>query len=288
MHKEKPSNFLGRCTKLAPGNSKNEGCQKYQEKSQPTVYSTKHTTRNSHPHNLCFKHHQICHSGEQATHQHSKGHSRKDTPGHHNTQQLHKFTVQQLELQAGHTLHSLYSSKSSRFSILYERSHHAYNGLHRCSHNWNTLNLSPHVLPVEDLRKMFLHNEEALPLTMHLPVSSEDTLHFYRCLCTHVLIADEQFLLLINVPIQDHAQQLEIYEVFNLVIPHRHFSAHYNINSKYLGITYDETKTVEISEDQFSTCQKANRQFCSYIHPSTTCKSTNVYSRIICKEQSWH
>ena len=25
-----------------------------------------------------------------------------------------------------------------RFPILYERSHHAYNGLHRCSHNWNS------------------------------------------------------------------------------------------------------------------------------------------------------
>ena len=36
--------------------------------------------------------------------------------------------------------------------------------------------LSPHVLPVEDLRKMMLHIEGALPLTMHLPVSSEE--HF--------------------------------------------------------------------------------------------------------------
>ena len=67
----------------------------------------------------------------------------------------------------------------------------------------------------------------------------------------HILIADEKFLLLINVPIQDHAQQLEIYEVFNLVIPHGNFSAHYNINSKYLGITYDKIKAVEILEDQF-------------------------------------
>ena len=114
--------------------------------------------------------------------------------------------------------------------------------------------LSPHVLPVEDLRKMLLHIEEALPLTMHLPVSSEDTLHFCRYLCTNILIADEQVLLLINVPIQDHAQQLEIYEVFNLVIPHRNFSAHYNINSKYLDITYDKTETVEILEQQFSIC----------------------------------
>ena len=65
--------------------------------------------------------------------------------------------------------------------------------------------LSPHVLPVEDLKKMLSYNEGTLPSTMHLPISSEDTLHFYRYLHTHVLIADEQFLLLINAPIQDHA-----------------------------------------------------------------------------------
>ena len=61
--------------------------------------------------------------------------------------------------------------------------------------------LIPHVQPVKDLRKMLLHVEETLPLTMHLPISSEDALHFYRYLCTHVLIADEQFLLLFDVPI---------------------------------------------------------------------------------------
>ena len=71
--------------------------------------------------------------------------------------------------------------------------------------------LSPHVLPVEDLREMLKHIEATLPSTMHLPISSEDTLHFYRYLCTHILIANVQFLLLINVPIQDHAQQIEVY-----------------------------------------------------------------------------
>ena len=123
--------------------------------------------------------------------------------------------------------------------------------------------LSPHVLPVEDLREMLSHIEETLPSTMHLPISSEGALHFYRYLCTHVLIADKQFLLLIDVSIQDHTQQLEIYEVFNLAIPNGNFSAHYSIQNRYLGITHEETKAVEISEDQFKTCQKSNRQFCN-------------------------
>ena len=83
----------------------------------------------------------------------------------------------------------------------------------------------------------------------------------------NILIADEQFLLLIDVPIQDHTQQLEIYQVFNLVILHRNLSACYNIDTKHLGITYDQTKTVEILEQQSIICQQANRQFCNINTP---------------------
>ena len=61
--------------------------------------------------------------------------------------------------------------------------------------------LSPHILPIADLRQMLSHIEETLPNTLHLPVSSEDTLHYYRYLHTHVLIANGQFLLLTDVPI---------------------------------------------------------------------------------------
>ena len=55
---------------------------------------------------------------------------------------------------------------------------------------------------------MMSHIEETLPPTLHLPVSSEDTLHFYHYLRAHILIANKQFLLLIEVPIQDRSQQL--------------------------------------------------------------------------------
>ena len=91
--------------------------------------------------------------------------------------------------------------------------------------------LSPHVLPVEDLREMLSYIEETLPSTIQLPILSEGALHFYRYLCTHILIVDEQFLLLINVPIQYHAPQLKIHKVFNLAISHRKFSAHYSIQN---------------------------------------------------------
>ena len=84
---------------------------------------------------------------------------------------------------------------------------------------------SPHILPITDLKQMLSHIEETLPTTMHLTVSSEDTLHFYRYLCTHILIANRQFLLLIDVPIQDHMQQFSIYKIFTFDIPHGNFTA---------------------------------------------------------------
>ena len=65
--------------------------------------------------------------------------------------------------------------------------------------------LLPHVLPIMDLKKMLSHIEGTLPPTLHLPVSWEDTLYFYRYLNTHVLIANKQFVLLIDVPIQDQS-----------------------------------------------------------------------------------
>ena len=42
----------------------------------------------------------------------------------------------------------------------------------------------PHILPIMDLKKMLSHLEGTLPSTLHLPVSSEDTLHFYHYLYT--------------------------------------------------------------------------------------------------------
>ena len=169
-------------------------------------------------------------------------------------------------------MHSLYSSLNYQQIILHIRSFLASLwdslyymrevALHTIDYNdaATTGILLTHMLTVKDLMEMLKHIEEMLPSIMHMPISSEGVLHFYRYLHTHILIADEQFLLLIDVPIQD--QQMEIYEVFNLDIPHENFSTCYDIQNKYWGITLDKTSTVEISEDQFKTCQKANRQFC--------------------------
>ena len=127
--------------------------------------------------------------------------------------------------------------------------------------------LSPHVLLVIDLQRMLQHIAATLPPTLHLLISPEDTLHFYRYLCAHVLIKNKQFLLLIDVPIQDRSQQITIHQILTLDIPHRNYSAHYDVHTKYFGVTNDTTMAVVLSTTQFQACQDANGQFCSITTP---------------------
>ena len=83
---------------------------------------------------------------------------------------------------------------------------------------------------------------------MHLPISLDDTPHFYQYLKTLELIVEGQLLLLIDVPIQNRAQKLQIYEFFSLPVPHSSLSAQYKIIHRYIGVTYNETNTVAIMD----------------------------------------
>ena len=68
-------------------------------------------------------------------------------------------------------------------------------------------------------QRMLQHIADTLPPMLHLPISPEDTLHFYRYLHANILIEHKQFLLLIDVPIQDRSRQITIHEIFTLHIP---------------------------------------------------------------------
>ena len=108
---------------------------------------------------------------------------------------------------------------------------------------------------------------DTLPPTLHLPILPVDTLHFYRYLHTHVLIKNKQFLLLIDIPIQDRACHITIHQVFTLDIPHWNYSACYNVNTRYFRITKDATMGLELSTTQFEVCWQANGQFCHISTP---------------------
>ena len=113
---------------------------------------------------------------------------------------------------------------------------------------------------------MLSYIEETLPSTLHLSVSSENTLHFYCYLCIHVLITNKQFILLIDVPIQDQSQQLSIYKIFTLNIPHGTFTTHYDVNTKYLRITQNETMAVEFCHNNSGFVKNKMDSFLLFLH----------------------
>ena len=80
-------------------------------------------------------------------------------------------------------------------------------------------------------------------------------------------VADGQFLFLTDVCILYRAQQLQIYEVFNLPVPHGNVSAQYKINNKHIGVTYYKTQEVLITKQQYLKCLHANGQFCKINAP---------------------
>ena len=69
------------------------------------------------------------------------------------------------------------------------------------------------------------------------------------------------------MPIQDRSRQITIHQILTLDIPQGNYSAHYDVDTKYLGVTKDATMAVELSTTQFQACQEANGQFCSITTP---------------------
>ena len=50
-------------------------------------------------------------------------------------------------------------------------------------------------------------------------------------------------------------------------IPHRNYTAHYDINTRYFRVTKDATMGVELSTAEFHTCEHDNGQFCHISTP---------------------
>ena len=170
--------------------------------------------------------------------------------------------------------HSLYSSLSYQQVVLhiqcilanlwdslyYDRSCHMHDGLHWCCDHRNTLTTCATCRrsqgnTITHWGNASFYHASTNFIRRYTPFLQIPTHPHLDCWWT-ILITDW-------CTNTGSTQQMEIYKVFNLDVPHGNFSACYNIHNRYLGITHDETMPMEISEDQFKTCQKAIGQFCN-------------------------
>ena len=128
--------------------------------------------------------------------------------------------------------------------------------------------LTPEVLPLPQLQEILQQIEDKIPSNMGLPISSSDTLHAYRYIRTHMLAAASEFILLIDIPIQDRSQQYQLYQVINLPVPQRNTTAKYAIDTKFVAVSYNEDSLIPVTPAQFEQCLKANGQFCHLPAPA--------------------
>ena len=145
--------------------------------------------------------------------------------------------------------------------------------------------LSPHVLPVLDLQRMLQHIADTLPPMLHLPISPEDILHFYRYLHTHILIEKKKFLLLIDVPIQDRSRQITIHQILTLNIPQGNYSACYDIDTKFFGSHQGCNHGSGTLHYTISGLPRSQWSILHHRHTrSTISKPTILYSSFVCEE----
>ena len=138
--------------------------------------------------------------------------------------------------------------------------------------------LSPDIFPVADLRNSLRHIESELPPRMHPPISSDNTLHFYLYLNTHVLIEMGSSYSFSIGPCKTEHNSFKIYKVSSLPVPHTYLSPEYKANNKYIGVRYDDKGSCHLrsaiqnlSECQWTVLQDrctiptlANMQSCMY------------------------
>ena len=149
--------------------------------------------------------------------------------------------------------------------------------------------LSPHVLPVVDLQRMLQHIADTLlPMTTTIPISPEDTLHFYRYLRTPILIENKQFLLLVDMPIWDRSRQVTIHQILTLDIPQGNYSACYNVDTKYLGSHQGCNCGSGTLYYPISGLPGSKWSILQHHHTfSTISKPTILYSSFICTRALW-
>ena len=115
------------------------------------------------------------------------------------------LSYHQLVLYIRWVLANLWDSLSYITTVYYI--HHK---LLRCSYNRNTFSTcstnNGSVIPCRGNTTIYLTS----PSHLKIPCISIDYPEFLWYLCTHVLISNKQFLLLINIPIQNWSQQLSI------------------------------------------------------------------------------
>ena len=137
--------------------------------------------------------------------------------------------------------------------------------------------LTPNIITPKCLQSILIQIQTKLDPTQGLPEDPVENLwKFYEFLTSKTVMQDKRILIVITVPILEHANEYEIYKVINLPLPLRNgkmstvqdgLTAHYSVEAHALAIDRERTKFVMLTDHELEACSKEVLKFCAINSP---------------------
>ena len=144
----------------------------------------------------------------------------------------------------------------------------------------STGKLTPGVISPQALRNALIEIGLHLPTMLQLPMNPQDDLWtFYQTVKCDTIIDNNKILIMLNIPLINQAEKMDIYKVINLPLPFYESNgdkskkeessmiAYYNLETKLFAIDHSRTRYSLLTPEIESRCVHGNAGFCQFIEP---------------------
>ena len=142
--------------------------------------------------------------------------------------------------------------------------------------------VTPSTISPSELRKLLRDIERKLPTGLQLPIDPDDNLwDFYRLMTAKTLFDDNRMLMIVDIPLVNFLQRLQIFKAYNLPVSHpemyanqtshgirKHLTAYYDIETDVIGIDPARTKYVLLHKEEAKNCIESRSKFCQITSPT--------------------
>ena len=142
--------------------------------------------------------------------------------------------------------------------------------------------VTPSTIQPENLRTLLREIDRKLPSSLQLPVDPEKNLWlFYRLMTAKTVFDDDRMLMIIDIPLVNFLQRLQIYKIYNLPIAHpemyindtspktsKHITALYEVETNVIGIDTSRSNYVLLHKEEAKACIESNSKFCQITSPT--------------------
>ena len=144
----------------------------------------------------------------------------------------------------------------------------------------STGKISPAVITPPQLREALVEIEKNLPPTLRLPNDpAVDLWSYYRTVTCGSLMLDNKIIIVMNIPLIDYTNKMELYRAISLPLPNLYMSpdegkeedksmlASYKLETSVFAIDKNRVKYSVLSENEAIRCSRTENGYCQFVDP---------------------